>query len=343
VDAIDSESVNELDVPGEAALYGTYGQMWHPVAMSNELQDKPLKVVLLDNQLVLVRLGGEIRAFADLCVHRGTALSLGWIDNGELRCAYHGWTFDGDGVCTSIPAAHGPSIPKRARLRSYLASERYGLVWVCLHNAPVFDMPVYPQFDDPNFRVLPMPTYEWNCGAARRIENFVDLAHIAWVHDGVIGSRDRPEVPDHDVHRVNGELRMSATMVEPASVKTGIRETVEVTWRLFMPFTVLWNQQLSAGREFGGIVTVSPMGRKRCKTFTLRHLNYEMDDESELVRLELSIAEADRIIAESQRPEELPIDLTAELHIKGADKISIAYRRWLVELRNALRSKVYTG
>jgi hypothetical protein len=39
---------------------------------------------------------------------------------------------------------------------------------------------------------------------------------------------------------------------------------------------------------------------------------------------------------ESQRPEELPIDLSAELHVRGADKVSLEYRRWLIELAKSL-------
>jgi vanillate O-demethylase monooxygenase subunit len=42
--------------------------------------------------------------------------------------------------------------------------------------------------------------------------------------------------------------------------------------------------------------------------------------------------EQDRVVVESQRPEELPIDLASELHIKGVDRVSIEYRRWLIEL-----------
>ena len=42
--------------------------------------------------------------------------------------------------------------------------------------------------------------------------------------------------------------------------------------------------------------------------------------------------EADRVIAESQLPEELPTDLSEEMYVKGADQISVEYRRWLLEL-----------
>jgi hypothetical protein len=31
-------------------------------------------------------------------------------------------------------------------------------------------------------------------------------------------------------------------------------------------------------------------------------------------------------------PQELPIDLTQELHISGVDRVSIDYRRWLGEM-----------
>ena len=44
------------------------------------------------------------------------------------------------------------------------------------------------------------------------------------------------------------------------------------------------------------------------------------------------ILEQDRVVVESQRPEELPIDLSEELHIKGVDRVSIDYRRWLGEI-----------
>ena len=41
---------------------------------------------------------------------------------------------------------------------------------------------------------------------------------------------------------------------------------------------------------------------------------------------------ADKPVVEGQRPEELPFDLTAELHIRDADRVSIEYRKWLYEL-----------
>ena len=44
----------------------------------------------------------------------------------------------------------------------------------------------------------------------------------------------------------------------------------------------------------------------------------------------------DRPVVESQRPEQLPFDLSAELHIRGVDRASLEYRKWLIELTNKL-------
>ena len=139
------EFANELDHSGEAALYEALRKMWHPVMAAAELEGAPRKVVLLDEQLVIVRLDHKLCVFPDLCVHRGTALSLGWVENEQLRCAYHGWTYGSDGACTSIPAAYGTKIPSRACLRVYRVKEALGLIWVCLEGDPLFPIPEYPQ------------------------------------------------------------------------------------------------------------------------------------------------------------------------------------------------------
>jgi len=51
----------------------------------------------------------------------------------------------------------------------------------------------------------------------------------------------------------------------------------------------------------------------------------------------------DRAIVCSQRPQELPFDLSAELHIRGADRVSLEYRKWLVELSHELAEKARQG
>ena len=121
----------------EGALWPVLREYWHPVAFADDLNDGPVSVQLLDERVAVCRLGGDVKAFYDLCIHRGTPLSLGWVEGDRIVCAYHGWSYAGDGRCTRIPSVPDEHpIPKKACLTPYRAAERYGLVWVCMADEP---------------------------------------------------------------------------------------------------------------------------------------------------------------------------------------------------------------
>ena len=151
----------ELDVEGEARLYRAFRHFWHPVIYSHELRDEPKPVTLCGEKLVVVRLNDAVHAFNDLCAHRGTALSLGAVVDGEngqeLRCAYHGWQYDEGGICSFAPQRMDLAGQLRARVKRYHTAEAYGMVWVCLEEEPHFELPKFPQYDDPSYNCLPVP------------------------------------------------------------------------------------------------------------------------------------------------------------------------------------------
>ncbi|MGQ0668611.1 MAG: Rieske 2Fe-2S domain-containing protein [Actinomycetota bacterium] len=338
-----ARAANELDASGEEQVYRAMRRFWHPVMYAADLADAPQPVVLLDQQLVVVRLDGRVRCFPDLCMHRGTALSLGWVEDDQLRCAYHGWTYGPDGVCTSIPARHGANIPTRARLTSLLVEERDGLVWVCLDDDPYHPLAEFPQWSDPSFHVAAIPSYDWSCSATRRVENYVDFAHFAWIHDGILASREHPEVPDHPVWREGAELRFEGVRMEPPTA-TETKDTGDgpvnsrTEYRLFMPFSIWLHQIYDDGKEFVLFMAASPTSRRQTRSFTFNARNYAFDEDDEkYIAFQELIVGQDKPVAESQRPEELPMDLSAELHIRGVDKISLEYRKWLVELKELAR------
>ena len=96
----------------------------------------------------------------------------------------------------------------------------------------------------------------------------------------------------------------------------------------------MWIQQkLPAGQVFVLFMACQPVGPKECRTFTFVARNFGLDasDES-FIAHQQEIVAADRVIAESQLPEELPTDLSEEMYVRGADQISVEYRRWLLEL-----------
>ncbi len=340
---------NILDQAGEARLYGALRRFWHPVLWAEELADRPVAARLLDEPVVLVRLDGQVRAFRDLCVHRGTALSLGWVEGDCLVCPYHGWTYDSEGVCTRIPASHGTNIPRRARITAYAAAEHAGLIWVCLETdedgAAALPLPDFPEWSDDAYRKIRIPQYDWHCSAARRVENFVDFSHFAWVHEGILGDRAKPEIPDHDVVRTDATLWFRLGIEEPANDLKGDTGAVERIQRepshytLSMPFTVRLDQPLEDGRHFVLFVASCPLSAKETRNFTWNARNYDLDPARDqgFIDFQQVILEQDRVVVESQRPEELPIDLSEELHIKGVDRVSIDYRRWLGEIASGAR------
>ena len=107
---------------------------WHPVARVQDLAGGgPVAARLLGEDLVLWRSGDEYLAWRDLCVHRGTRLSLGHVVNGDrLECAYHGWTYGDEGECVHIPAHPEQSPPAKARVTVYRATTKHGVVWATL-------------------------------------------------------------------------------------------------------------------------------------------------------------------------------------------------------------------
>jgi phenylpropionate dioxygenase-like ring-hydroxylating dioxygenase large terminal subunit len=162
---------------------------WHPVALSSDIQDKPVAARLLDVDIVLWRSRGGAVAFKDVCIHRGTPLSLGWIADDQLVCPYHGWCYAANGAVTHIPALDGGRVIK-ARAKQYHCTERYGLVFVCL-GEPCHPLYEIPEFDSSNFRTHIVGPVHWRAFAARSNENFMDDAHLPWVHDGSLGNRDK--------------------------------------------------------------------------------------------------------------------------------------------------------
>lgn len=57
-------------------------------------------------------------------------LSYGFVRENRLTCLYHGWGYDGEGACVSIPAHPGLTPPKSIKVTRYRCHEAGGLIWV---------------------------------------------------------------------------------------------------------------------------------------------------------------------------------------------------------------------
>ena len=176
---------------------------WHPVCRSTDVADGAVVPVrLLGEAWAVARIDGVLAAFVDRCPHRMAPLSAGTVVDAALQCAYHGYRFGADGRCVAIPAlGENAHIPPRAALTMASAvTERYGLVWMAI-DPPVVDLIDVPEWDDPSFTVVALPTLDWNAGAAQMTDNFLDLAHFPYLHPATFGDAAATVVRDYAVQR----------------------------------------------------------------------------------------------------------------------------------------------
>ena len=334
----DSGAVSHPGVFAEPSALRSY---WHPVAFSADLGTAPRHADLLGEALVLWRgPDGGPRAMSDLCVHRGTALSLGWVSGEELVCPYHGWRYGADGRCVAIPQLAEPGrVPARARVTAFAAQERYGLVWVAL-SEPRWPLPQVPELEgaslgDGGWAVVTAGPYRWQCDAARQVENFTDFGHFPWVHPGLLGDPSRPVVPRHEVRTEGHVLHYSVVRPEAENTddfpvfgndQAGPPER-RSRYELHLPYTIALRLGWGGDRGMVYLFASQPEGTDRCAGYVVIGRNYNLDQPDEVIReFEDTIFGQDQVVVESQRPERVPFDLAAELHLKF-DAVAVAYRK----------------
>jgi phenylpropionate dioxygenase-like ring-hydroxylating dioxygenase large terminal subunit len=302
---------------------------WHPVARVSDLTSGgPVAARLLGEDIVLWRSGDDHLAWRDLCVHRGTRLSLGKVvDGASLECPYHGWTYGRDGRCILMPAHPEQTPPAKACVDVYRATARHGVVWVTLGDgsSPV---PTFDLMEDGGHQVLMSGPYRVRASGPRVVENFLDVGHFPFVHEGILGDRARPEIADYEAKVTpDGVLATGVKVFQPDPYGTGQGSTVTYTYRVHRPLSASFIKH--GELSFGMLLSVTPHDAVDSSAWMWMAMNYE--PEGSMIEFQDRIFAQDRPILESQRPELLPLDLQAELHLRS-DRTAIAYRRWLREL-----------
>jgi len=333
--------VNAL-ASGQSELAAALEVFWHPVCTAGDLAatgDRPLAVQLLGRAIAVARTAsGGVIALADRCVHRSTRLSVGRVEGESVRCAYHGWVFGGDGHCREIPSMPNGPIPERACVPSYEVEERYGLVWLRLNNRAGTVIPAHPAYErvtaDPgSMRILVGEPYTWPVAGPRRVENFVDLAHFAWVHDGSLGRRDEPVPLVPTITRAEGEVRFAYDPPEMAVEETAMFGHSE--YRMPMPLTVSIEFWLETGAYRHLWMTACPVDMGSCRAFWTVSRDDDLDgDDSGHMAFQALILSEDQPVVSNQVPGEMVLEPGFELSVR-TDKVSIEYRRWLSQLVQA--------
>ncbi|MEM6636784.1 MAG: aromatic ring-hydroxylating dioxygenase subunit alpha [Pseudomonadota bacterium] len=321
----------------EPSDWHVLSRFWHPVAFCHEIAAEPVAARLLDVDLVIWRTPAGLSVARDLCPHRGTRLSNGRIDGDQLICPMHGLHFDGAGSCTKVPSNPDQSarVSPRLKLQSLRAEERYGILWTCLADDPIWPLPDWPGIKDAALKKVFVPSDTWHAAASRHVENFNDVAHFPWVHKETFGGNEEDRFPLYSVKETDYGLTFDIAYDEggnrfPDDVEADSRRVV-YTYQLTYPFSTViiiqpndsWYVQFFAD-------TVCPVSAYETRIFQVATDTTGRPDEEFLIGESLMINNEDKPLVEEQRPEDLPLNIRDEVHIP-ADAMSIAYRRGLVK------------
>jgi phenylpropionate dioxygenase-like ring-hydroxylating dioxygenase large terminal subunit len=173
---------------------------WQPIALSEEVPQSsaPMPVRILSEDLVLFRdEKGRLGLLDKRCPHRCTDLSYGRIEDGGLRCLYHGWLFDVKGKCLEQPAEPENSTYKdEIKHTAYPTHEVGGMIFCFMGKG---EAPKFPDYEfvkaAPERRFLKRSTLE--CNYLQALEGGYDPAHLSFLHRPLEKKDTRP-VPGTD-------------------------------------------------------------------------------------------------------------------------------------------------
>ena len=158
---------------------------WQPIALSEELPagGAPLRVNVLDEELVLFRDDhGQPGLLGLHCSHRGTDLSYGRIENGGLRCIYHGWLYDVCGRVIEQPGEPGGGANRdQIRHRAHPCRESGGVILTYMGPGeppllPAYEFLTVPEEQRTVTKIL------YNCNYLQGNEGNIDPVHLSFLH-----------------------------------------------------------------------------------------------------------------------------------------------------------------
>ncbi|QHI97077.1 Rieske 2Fe-2S domain-containing protein [Xylophilus rhododendri] len=310
---------------------------WHPVAFSQQIDAGQTQAArLLEEDIVLWRRAdGSIHAWQDRCPHRGAKLSLGCVVADQLACPYHGWRFDGQGRCVLKPAQPSLPLPAAPMVSAYAVQEHYGLVWVCL-GTPVRPVIPYAEFEDSRLRHIMAGPYAVRACAPRVVENFIDMAHFSFVHEGILGDAGHTEIPEYTVHDFLDDsaqpgVRAEGMRVSQPQANLQAQGTADVVYgyRISRPLSAILTKQI-VGSEIAEAITlfIQPVAEDQSQVWMV-FSGVKSPEPDEAVRaFQDTVFAQDKPILESQRPQRLPLQMRAE-QAQRADLLSAHYRRYL--------------
>lgn len=177
--SVRSDLVRDDDRP----LLPPFPRGWYCLGWSRDLPPGCVRPMwFMGEDIVAFRtLSGIPCAMDAYCPHLGAHLGYGGtVGQDTLRCPFHGFQFNVDGICTAVP--YGTKPPPKARARVYPVYEEGGILMAFYDpegRRPEWEI---PPLDHAGW--LPLKVKEWTLRGhpQETTENSVDLGHFAEIH-----------------------------------------------------------------------------------------------------------------------------------------------------------------
>jgi phthalate 4,5-dioxygenase oxygenase subunit len=162
---------------------------WLPALLAEELPENdcpPVRVKLLGERLLAVRDSeGNYGLIDEFCAHRCVSLWFGRVEEGGIRCPYHGWKYDVNGQCMEVPSEPEESgYAKKIKLTNYPLIKVGHVLWTYM--GPAEKTPPEPQWEF--CRVPDSQSYVskrlQECNWLQALEGGVDSSHVSFLHRG---------------------------------------------------------------------------------------------------------------------------------------------------------------
>ena len=158
---------------------------WQPAALSEELplESPPKAVRLLAEDLVLFRDQDGLPGLLGVhCSHRGADLSYGRLEDGGIRCLYHGWLFDRSGRCLEQPGEPAETkFHQRIRHPAYPCIEQAGVIFAYLGPGQPPLLPAYEFLTVPAENRFVGKIFS-ECNYLQGNEGNQDPVHLSFLH-----------------------------------------------------------------------------------------------------------------------------------------------------------------
>jgi vanillate O-demethylase monooxygenase subunit len=173
---------------------------WYAIAEKQDVNRELGSIKVLGQPLVFYRSeAGEPIVLDDRCAHRRYALSKGVLIGDNVRCGYHGFTYNPEGRCIWAPAQNDKEMG--FGVRAYPSVERGPWLWVWLGHPELAN----PENIPPIERECHASMYTHNPGNyLLLIENLLDLTHIHFLHGEQAASIEQADEPVHNYDVTNG-------------------------------------------------------------------------------------------------------------------------------------------